>query len=63
MTERAAKAKEFAEVLKPLYASFSEEQKAVAGRVLSHFGQEGRGPRGSRWAMGGKRGHGGPDRD
>jgi hypothetical protein len=63
MTERAAKAKEFAEVLKPLYASFSEEQKAVAGRVLSHFGQEGRGPRGPRWAMGGKRGHGGPDHD
>ena len=63
MTERAAKAKEFAEVLKPLYASFSEEQKAVAGRVLSHFGQDGRGPRGNRWAMGGKRGHGGHDRD
>lgn len=62
MTEQAAKAKEFAEVLKPLYASFSEEQKAVAGRVLSHFGQDGRGPRGNRWAMGGKRGHGGHDR-
>ena len=53
LTERAAKAKEFAETLKPLYASFSEEQKAVAGRVLTHFGQEGRGPRGQRWAMGG----------
>lgn len=62
LTEQAAKAKEFAEVLKPLYASFSEEQKAVAGRVLSHFGQDGRGPRGNRWAMGGKRGHGGHDR-
>ncbi len=62
MTEQAAKAKEYAEVLKPLYASFSEEQKAVAGRVLSHFGQDGRGPRGNRWAMGGKRGHGGHDR-
>ena len=59
LTEQAAKSKEFAEVLKPLYASFSEEQKAVAGRVLSHFGQDGRGPRGNRWAMGGKRGHGG----
>ena len=58
MTERAAKAKEFAEVLKPLYASLSEEQKAVASQVLSHFGQEGRGPRGHRWAMdGNKRGH------
>lgn len=63
LTEQAAKAKEFAEVLKPLYASFSGEQKAVAGRVLSHFGQDGRGPRGNRWAMGGKRGHGGHDRD
>jgi hypothetical protein len=51
MNERAAKVKEYAEVLKPLYASFSEEQKAVAGRVLTHFGQEGRGPRGPRWAM------------
>ena len=56
MTERAAKAKEFAETLKPLYASFTEEQKAVASQVLSHFGQGGRGPRGHRWAMGGKRG-------
>jgi hypothetical protein len=65
LNERAAKVKGFAEVLKPLYASFSEEQKAVAGRVLTHFGQDGRGPRGPRWAMGGggKRGHGGPDRD
>lgn len=59
MTERAAKAKEFAEALKPLYATFSEEQKAVAGRVLSHFGQDGRGPRGPRWAMHrGGHGHG-----
>jgi hypothetical protein len=63
LNERAAKAKEFSEVLKPLYASFSEEQKAVAGRVLSHFGQDGRGSRGNRSAMGGKRGHGGNDRD
>ena len=65
MTERAAKAKEFAETLKPLYASFTEEQRAVASQVLSHFGQEGRGPRGHRWAMnrGDKRGHGGPERD
>lgn len=70
MTERAAKlnehagrAKEFAEVLKPLYATFSEEQKAVASRVLSHFGQFGHGPRGPHWAMhrgyrhGGMHGH------
>jgi hypothetical protein len=56
---RAAKAKEFAEVLKPLYATFSEDQKAVAGRVLNHFGQDGKGQRGPRWAMGGGRhGHG-----
>ena len=59
MTERAAKAKEFAEVLKPFYASLSEEQKAVASHVLGHFGHEGRGPHGHRWAMGrGGHGHG-----
>jgi hypothetical protein len=63
MTERASKAKEFAEVLKPLYATFSEEQKAVAGRVLNHFGKDGRGPRGPRWAMHRGHGHGAPDRD
>jgi hypothetical protein len=51
MNERAGKVKEYAEILKPLYASFSEEQKAVAGRVLTHLGQDGRGPRGPRWAM------------
>jgi len=45
LTERAAKSKEFAETLKPLYATFSDEQKAVAGKVLGHF-------------AGGKRGHG-----
>ncbi len=59
MTERAAKAKEYAEVLKPFYASLSEEQKAVASHVLGHFGHEGRGPHGHRWAMGrGGHGHG-----
>lgn len=59
LNERAAKTKEFAEILKPLYASFSEEQKAVAGRVLSHFGSDGRG-HGPRWAMhrGFGKGHG-----
>ncbi len=67
MTERAAKAKEYAEVLKPFYASLSEEQKAVASQVLGHFGQEGRGPHGHRWAMNhdghdrGEHGHGGHD--
>ena len=30
MAKRAAKSKELADALKPLYASFSEEQKAVA---------------------------------
>jgi hypothetical protein len=59
LNARAAKAKEFAEVLKPLYATFSEDQKAVAGRVLNHFGEGGKGQRGPRWAMGGGRhGHG-----
>ena len=63
MTERAAKAKEYAEVLKPFYASLSEEQKAVASQVLGHFGQEGRGPHGRRWAMNrGGHDHGGHDR-
>ncbi len=57
ITERAAKVKEFAELLKPLYATFSEEQKAVASRVLTHFGHEGRG-RGPRWAMNRGFGHG-----
>ena len=58
MTERAAKAKEYAEILKPFYASLSEEQKAVASQVLGHFGQDGRGRIGHRWAMG----RGGHDR-
>jgi hypothetical protein len=58
MTERAQKAKEYAEVLKPLYASLSDEQKAVASQVLGHFGQDRRGHFGYRWAMGG---HGGRD--
>jgi LTXXQ motif family protein len=58
MNERAAKVKQFAETLKPLYATFTEEQKAVAGSVLSHFGQDGRGRGGSRWAMNRGWGHG-----
>lgn len=52
LNERAAKTKAFAETLKPLYATFSEEQQAVAGKVLGQFfGHEGHGPRGPRWAM------------
>ncbi|MFA5898700.1 MAG: Spy/CpxP family protein refolding chaperone [Hyphomicrobium sp.] len=58
LNERAAKTKDFAEVLKPLYASLSEEQKAVASSVLSHFGGDKRGPHGSRWAMHRGFGHG-----
>jgi LTXXQ motif family protein len=34
MTERAAKTKQFAEVMKPFYASLTEEQKEVADHVL-----------------------------
>ena len=60
MTERAQKAKEYAEVLKPLYASLTDEQKAVASQVLGHFGRDGRGHRGPRWAMG-RGDHGGRD--
>lgn len=40
LTERAAEMKDYAEALRPLYASLSEEQKAVANVVL---GREGRG--------------------
>jgi len=58
LNARAGKAKEFAEVLKPLYATFSEEQKAVASRVLGHFGEGGHGQRGPRWAMHRGFGHG-----
>ncbi len=58
LNERAAKAKQFADVLKPLYATFTEDQKAVAGKVLNHFGQDGRGQRGPRWAMNRGFGHG-----
>jgi LTXXQ motif family protein len=61
MTERAQKAKEYAEVLKPLYASLSDEQKAVASQVLGHFGQDRRGHFGHRWAMGGHEGRDGHD--
>lgn len=52
LNERAQKAKDYAEVLKPFYASLSDEQKAVAGQVLGHFGQDHRGQFGHRWAMG-----------
>lgn len=51
MTKRAAKSKELAEVLKPLYGSFSEEQKAVASRALDPFLNKEHGRRGPRWAM------------
>jgi len=39
MTERAAQMKDYAETLRPLYASFSEEQKAVANVVLGRQGR------------------------
>ncbi len=54
LTERAAKTKEYAEALKPLFASFTDEQKDVAGRVLAR-GHRGHGPR---FAMGGPNGGG-----
>jgi hypothetical protein len=54
LTERAAKSKEYAETLKPLFASFTDEQKDVAGRVLAR-GHRGHG---SHFAMGGPNGGG-----
>jgi hypothetical protein len=56
MTERAGKLKEFAAVVKPLYASFTEEQKEVADQLLRRFTHEGwgrHGHHGRHWAMGG----------
>jgi hypothetical protein len=38
LSERAARMKEYAEVLRPLYASLSDEQKAVANVVLGRQG-------------------------
>jgi hypothetical protein len=38
MAKRAEKMKKFAAVLKPLYDSFSDEQKAVAGPLLAMMG-------------------------
>ena len=58
MSKNAATTKELAEVLKPLYASFSEEQKAVATRALDPFLGKDHGPRGPRWAMNRGFGHG-----
>lgn len=48
MSARATKTKEFAEVLKPFYASLSDEQKEVADHVLRRFarGKMGRGHHG-----------------
>jgi len=38
MTQRAEKLKQFAAVLKPLYATFNDDQKAVAGTLVSMMG-------------------------
>ncbi len=65
MNERATKLKEFGEVVKPLYASLSDEQKEVATQLLRRFAHDGgghhgrHGRHGHRWAMGGPgMGHG-----
>jgi hypothetical protein len=42
LSKRAARMKEYAEVLRPLYASLSDEQKAVANVVLGRRGFHGR---------------------
>jgi hypothetical protein len=54
MAERAERMRSFAETVKPLYASLSEDQKAVAAVVLRRPLGMGEG-RGQRWAM--HRGH------
>jgi hypothetical protein len=54
MAERAERMKTFAEIVRPLYASLSEDQKAVAAVVLRRPLGMGEG-RGRRWAM--DRGH------
>ena len=66
LSERAERTKEFAEVLKPFYASLSDEQKEVANHLLRRFagGMKGHrrhahkrmcGGRGG-WRHGGRRG-------
>src|SRR5215471_11819008 len=49
MTERAQRMQAFTEAFKPFYAALSEEQKAVAGVVLSDMRGGMHGP-GRRWA-------------
>jgi LTXXQ motif family protein len=49
MTKRAERMKAFAEVVRPLYASLTEDQKAVAGVVLR--AGRGMGGGGPRWTM------------
>ena len=56
MTERAQRMQAFTEAFKPFYAALSEEQKAVAGVVLSDMRGGMHGP-GRRWAERGP-GHG-----
>ena len=51
MTKRAESLKAFAEVLRPFYASLTDDQKAVAGVVLQQGGRGDRGFGRRRWAM------------
>ena len=50
LAERADRMKAYAEAIKPLYATLSDDQKAVASVVLGRAGGMGRGHR-HRWAM------------
>jgi hypothetical protein len=61
MTDRAQRMQAFAGAFKPFYEALSDEQKAVAGIVLSDMRGGRRGP-GRRWAMEHhmRRGPGGP---
>jgi hypothetical protein len=52
LTEAAANMAEFVAAAKPLYASFSDSQKEIAGEVLGHHGHGGM--RGG-WGHGGER--------
>jgi LTXXQ motif family protein len=50
-SDRAANTQKLADALKPLYATFTDEQKAVAMLILEPFDGQGRGHRGGHMMM------------